>query len=741
MWGISGVDVGGTGEPLRVGKQGVDTEPLPRELQKMVDEELEVLERVKTATAAVRSAKKQPKSLPDLRAPYFGRLRLLSRGRLRDVLLGWGTFINSRVGVTIVDWRSAPLAGVFFTYRQGEEYEEELDDGRLLEGTIRQRRLLSFREGELVSIDAPEGFVMRDVGERWRVASRADAPRIGDGGDEHPFVELPPPFRFSVEMLDEVQRSVVSRDAPIMLVLGDAGCGKTLVAVFRLARWIRDDPKVDASRDVIVIVPEDGLCLLIRRMLDMLELPEVCVLTFDEWVVARAREALPGIPARLSPDTPLAVERFKRHPAFRSVIPDFVEAHGRSIANRVDWNLGARGEVREIYDSATGESLVDRLRETERRTQEIRDRLISPEVTAVFKQELIELSRIHRILPDLVGDGIWLSKAIARSAGALTPAMAVRVRHHLRRQMDMTTEELFADIVDQSRLTALDGQPLDWGTPDAAASTLDVADHALLLELLARIEGSRAKGRGGLEKYHHLVVDEAQDLAPIELSLLGRAVSDEGCLTVAGDRSQHIDQAACFSSWRDTLVELDVRSVESVLLSTIYRCPKPVAELGRSVLGAGAPRHGLDAPREALPVILEDYPTAGHQMVYFIEALARLRQREPRASIAMVTRRADSAKPLRDALERGLAANLVLDGSFSFGPGIEVTDVSRVKGLEFDYVIIPDVSSVSYPDTPIDRRTLYVAITRARRQLWMSWVGKPSPLIKHALEYQIRASS
>ena len=702
---------------------------LPSALAEVVAEELRILAKTRAATAAAGESKKRSKSLPDLRAPYFGHLRILSRGRLRDVLLGWGTFIDSRAGVTIVDWRNAPLAAVFFTYQEGEEYEEELDDGRLLEGQVVQRRLLGFSDGELSSIDALQGSISREAEGEWSAKPRGEAPRLGEGEAGSALSALPSPIGFSVEMLDTVQRAAVERDAPILLLLGDAGCGKTLVALFRLARWIRETTDLEPSRDVAVVVPEEGLCRLIRRMLDVMGHDEVVVLSFDDWVVARARKALPGIPGRICPDTPLDVERFKRHPALRSVIPDFVDALGRAIANRIDWNLGARGEVREIFEEISSGTLVEKLEETEHKTAGLRDQLISPEIAGVFQRERQDLSRIHRLLPDLVGDGLWLSRAIARSGGTLTPAMAVQVRMHLRRQMDVTTEELFADVVDQARLTALDGQLLDWRTPDDVASTLDVADHALLLELLVEIEGDRAVKRSGFETYRHLVVDEAQDLAPIELSLLGKAVSVDGSLTVAGDRSQQIDPTACFVGWRETLGELAVSRAESVLLTTVYRCPKPIARLGRDLLGKSAPRHLLDAPREALPVVYEHYPTAGHQVVFLIDALAQLRQREPRASIALITRRKDSAGPLRAALERGLAVRLVLDGGFSFGPGVEVTDVSRVKGLEFDYVIIPDASSVSYPDTPIDRRTLHVAVTRARRQLLLSWVGKPSPLL------------
>jgi DNA helicase IV len=75
-------------------------------------------------------------------------------------------------------------------------------------------------------------------------------------------------------------------------------------------------------------------------------------------------------------------------------------------------------------------------------------------------------------------------------------------------------------------------------------------------------------------------------------------------------------------------------------------------------------------------------------------------------------------------------ARLVLDGEFSFRPGVDVTEVGQVKGLEFDYVVVPDASAAAYPDTEESRRRLHVAVTRASHQLWVTAVGTPSPLVR-----------
>jgi len=66
---------------------------------------------------------------------------------------------------------------------------------------------------------------------------------------------------------------------------------------------------------------------------------------------------------------------------------------------------------------------------------------------------------------------------------------------------------------------------------------------------------------------------------------------------------------------------------------------------------------------------------------------------------------------------------------FTFRPGIDVTDVRQVKGLEFDYVILLDVNASSYGSDDESRHLFHIAATRAAHQLWLIVTGQPSVLI------------
>jgi DNA helicase IV len=70
-----------------------------------------------------------------------------------------------------------------------------------------------------------------------------------------------------------------------------------------------------------------------------------------------------------------------------------------------------------------------------------------------------------------------------------------------------------------------------------------------------------------------------------------------------------------------------------------------------------------------------------------------------------------------------------LDGDFPPRGMVAIAAVRDVKGLEFDHVFVPDASAAAYPDTPADRRALYVAVTRATHSLTLATGADWSPVL------------
>jgi len=670
--------------------------------------------------------------LPDLAEPYVGHLRVRSGGRSRDVLLGARPFLDPGRGVTIVDWRTAPIAEVFFTGEPGEPYEIEAS-GRTVEGVLERRHVLAFDRGALAMIEVPGGALVGGPS-AWRFEPHGFTPKLG-GEDEGETGEPTSSMARRgaprlAALLDPQQMALLDRDpGEPLLVLGSAGSGKTTVALHRVAMLTRHHGERVDPRRVLVVVPEPGLRRFAERLLADLSVERVAVRTFDDWIRAEARRVFPRLPQRESPDPPASVSRMKRHPAMLAAVDRLVEELAGEMAERLDRGLDAHGEIRAAFTERAEPILAARLARVEAL---LGDRAASPARkrarAEAFREERRRLPRVMADHVRLVGDRALLRHA-ARAAetlgGALPEAVIEEVASHAGRQLDAPSEIRFAHVSPE-RLVTLDGRSLDDGTPDATAGTLDVEDYALLFELLWRKTGEVGTSAGRLTRYAHVVVDEAQELAPIELRVLGRAV--EGSVTVAGDAAQRLDRGGHFASWEAVMEALGTRAAPSYL-TTSYRCPRPIVAFAHAILGPEAPDAVPQAARDGAPVLLGVVPSEGHAALAIARALQDLSRRDPGASVVVLARDASAARAVHEVVSRALPARLVRDGDFSFGPGVEVTEVAEVKGLEFDYVIVPDASARHYPSTPEHRRALHVAVTRAARQAWIVSPGVPSSIL------------
>jgi DNA helicase-2/ATP-dependent DNA helicase PcrA len=141
----------------------------------------------------------------------------------------------------------------------------------------------------------------------------------------------------------------------------------------------------------------------------------------------------------------------------------------------------------------------------------------------------------------------------------------------------------------------------------------------------------------------------------------------------------------------------------------------------KAVLGPLAAEDSELTARDGAEVTLHDFNGMGEAVAFVADALRSLIGREPSASVALITRHAGQADAWYAALARAEVPQLrrVRRQDFAFVPGVDVTDVAQVKGLEFDYVILLDVNQSGYPGTVESRHLLHIGATRATHQLWL----------------------
>jgi DNA helicase-2/ATP-dependent DNA helicase PcrA len=615
----------------------------------------------------------------DRTSPYFAHMRLREDGRERDVCLGRATCI--RRGVRIVDWRNAPISRIFYRYRQGEPYEEELA-GRLVTGDLTARRTLTIRGGALERIDAPEGSWVRQKLSHARGPSvedwvqRADAPPRLSGGAGTALRahgrDPAGPRRLGTTpgglaqradrrlpeiaaLLDPAQFDLITRPGPgCLIVRGSAGSGKTTVALHRIAYLAYDDPRID-SPEAVFLTLSPALCDYVSTLLPSLGVGRVRVETFPEWAAGHRRRLFPELPNLHRIDTPTSARRVKLHPAIGRVL----EAHVARVP-------GPATPAQVLDDWAS--ALTDRA---------LLGRLLTPEIA-----------------PDTLSAAVdWC-----------------RARH----------EELFA---------FLDGDG------DVAAE-LDPEDDALLLRAWQLRVGpiSKAEARSSREplRYRHVAIDEAQDWSPVELRVVAECLGNPASLTLAGDAQQRIANPFATSSWEQVARDLKLPSSDVETLRTSYRSTSEIMAFSCAVLG---PLWDEDAAatatRSGPPVEVFGFEDVGACVAFLADALRQLVVDEPLASVAVLAPDADQAARYADGLDASELPRLrrVASGRFSFAPGIEVAEIEQAKGLEFDYVVLVAVTAKAFPDSQHSRRLLHVGATRAIHQLWVTHDGPASPVL------------
>ena len=175
------------------------------------------------------------------------------------------------------------------------------------------------------------------------------------------------------------------------------------------------------------------------------------------------------------------------------------------------------------------------------------------------------------------------------------------------------------------------------------------------------------------------------------------------------------------------------------------RCASPTARRARSWPSraprwARSPTPSRPRPRAAAPRSRRSASRASGAAVAFLaEALRDLAAREPRATVALLARHPEQADRYYDGLRRAEVPSLrrVRAQEFAFRPGVEVTDVRQVKGLEFDYVVMLDVNASATAATT-SRATCSTSASRARRTS-SGWSSPPRPARCSRARHRCRA--
>ena len=724
----------------------------------------------------------------NLDTPYFAHIRLSENNRVRDLLIGNQNCFSTHLPCPIVDWKNAPISQIFYRYREGDEYVEDIGE-RELEGELITRRMLLIENGNLMRINWPGG-VLEDLASakggsnKWHLVSQK-IPRL-ESGQEKTLDELQIPQKSSANsekttdlsfsgyrvdkhlrqitaLVDPQQFEVITHsESGIILIQGGAGSGKTTVALHRLAYLMTKKPQYFKPKTILPIVFGPALANYMSRVLPALGVNGVSPRTYHKWVSGLRQRALPELPGKYAENTPMDVIELKRHPLWLKYYLEEIKKRTLKFRELFEVKLAKVDGLElllEAWDSLTGLPLIPRLLRLVRWSRsEIKINNVLKLDSARMEKQLYNVlehafpelfEEPHLLTSQIWNDCLVSQELLLETVGRLAPgefsetqltnAWTWAVRQYQKR--------MEAGEVIESDRVSLAEQVEGYGGNDLnfadEKSLLDEEDDSLLLILYQLLMGPLRRKNGKVLSYTHLMLDEAQDFGALEFQLLvSLTPENHPSVTLAGDLDQRIMLGRKHETWEESLAHLtlpngskpDVTALAPLQIG--YRSTSEIMTAAKTVIGENSVNTVWDSTRHGAPVEVFRFRERGAMVAFLADTLEDLSVREPLASVAVLTRTRDTAQVLYEGLQRTDLANLrfINDQEFSFTPGIDVTDISQTKGLEFDTVIIADADASTYGPDIRSRQLLYVGLTRAAHQLWLLHCGNPSKLISGIVE-------
>jgi hypothetical protein len=581
---------------------------------------------------------------------YFGRIDRDDGARL---YIGRHAVADAHAELLAINWR-APAAEPFYAAttaeRLGVQRRRRLD--------IEDRRVLGFVDERLAAgeHDHLTEAIVEDI-TRQRV------------GEMRQIISTITPEQYGL---------ITQRVEGCLVVQGGPGTGKTAVGLHRAA-WLLYADRNLAREGVLVVGPNRVFITYISQVLPALGESSVEQRAIDAlvsgrpWASGESEER-----ATLLGSGRMAV-------LLRRLLWERVGTPEEPVTMEV-------GRVPVVASPAEVAELIEEARD--RRTYELGRERFRTRLADRLATQVVEGSRAGRALDH---------------AAVLSAVRGVREYQRLvtRCWPRQTPEALVASLFkNRRRLAAAGGDLLSPGELDLLLSITPAASRAEMTHSeFALLDEARGLIDPELRTYGHVVVDEAQNLSPMELRMVVRRARRQS-LTMLGDIAQRTAEAR-LSTWDAVLRDAGVDRLEIEELLISYRVPDDFLRIAASLAPDAAVPEGV---REALwpAVSVETSPDRVGEVAFELAT----RMAADVGSVGVVA--PEAVRAVVDAAF-GLAHAEETDAGLS--TGVNLLGLGAVKGLEFDAAVVVEPAAILAEQPDGGRGGLYTALTRSTRAL------------------------
>ncbi|MCT4356844.1 AAA family ATPase [Streptomyces sp. Je 1-79] len=559
----------------------------------------------------------------------------------------------------VIDWR-APVSQPF--YRASKKDPQD----------VGLRRRFGYTGGELT---AYEDEHLSDPAEQERTSrllqAEIERPRVG-------------PMRDIVATIQPEQDEIVrSGLAGSVCVQGGPGTGKTAVGLHRVAYLLYAHRERLARTGTLVIGPNRSFLHYIEQVLPALGELEVQQATVDDLVG--------HVEVRGTDEAATAV--VKGDARMAEVLRRALRSH---VTLPTEPLMVVRGSRRWRVPAYELEAMVRELLDRDIRYGAARDALPQRIAHAV----LVRMEQAGEAPDDRVQDAVARNTAVKAAVKELWPPVdPAKLVLRLLGDAEFLAEHAAGVLTEDEQKLLL------WTKPARSVKSAkwSAADAVLIDEAKDLVERTHSLG--------HVVLDEAQDLSPMQYRAVGRRCTT-GSATILGDLAQGTTPWAT-RSWAQALTHLGKPQAVVEELTAGFRVPREVIAYASRLLPHMSPGlAAVESVRENPGSLAIRHREPAELDAGVVEACVEALEHE--GSIGLIA---------ADARIAPLAEALAAAGHAYLRPGEETTAESRLtlvpaslaKGLEYDYVVLDDPAAVvdGEPDERTGLRRLYVALTRA----------------------------
>lgn len=686
-------------------------------------DEAQMIEEVGRQKQLAALAQQQYKRLQRMAdSPYFGRIDFWESGTgpedTERIYTGIATLTEAATGeILIYDWRS-PVAGMFYDFERGNAWYE-CPAGKI-QGTILLKRQFKIVNGKMKYMFDADIKIEDEL--LQQVLSKSADDKM------HTIV---------TSIQREQNRIVRDEGHRVLIVQGPAGCGKTSIALHRIAYLLYRERETISAKNVVIFSPNHIFSDYISQVLPEIGEENVLQTTFQDYMRASVAgggyeveerseqlEYLLHGPQDEEYQVKVRSIQYKSSTEFVRLLDFYIEYlqqrmvedypvirfRGRMIFSKGDWR-------RQYCDQLTYLPMRRRLQ----KIRKIIQSRMRPVVQWLREEKIKEITAAG-------------NEVNARTIEALARIAARNELAPVTEKIEKLTEcnvfTLYQRMFTEDDFFAVYGrglkEPEDWLRIRQqtgrwlARGRIPYEDSFSFLYLLGLAEGFKAN-----PDIKHVAVDEAQDYTILQYKIM-KAIFPHSSWTLLGDPAQSVHpylQTATFKA-AAKIIRFEEEPVVFSLTRS-YRSTCQIQKFCQALLGA----EGAEPVNRAGPKPDVVHLPAGQDDREELLAAIRSCQREGWQSIALICKTAEQAGSLYEIIHGECKASVILAEEGAFRLGVIIIPAYLAKGLEFDAVVVIDASEENF-HRPEEKGLFYTVCTRALHRLCLLVRGRMTPYMK-----------